>query len=73
MPFSVIPVAWLVVRVSEARTLEPPTTPPKLMAPEPVFKVKPLEEAPPLSVLLYVMLLFVVDSAVVAPRVTALP
>ena len=59
LPFSVIPVAWLVVRVSEDKTLEPPTTPPKLMAPEPAFKVKSLEEAPPLRVLLNVMLLFV--------------
>ena len=42
MAFKVIPVVWLVVSDSEDRTLEPPTIPPKLMAPDPAFTVKAL-------------------------------
>ena len=42
MPLIVIPVAWLVVSANEDRTLEPPTTPPRLIAPEPALMVKSL-------------------------------
>ena len=69
MAFRVIPVAWVVVRAKEDNTLEPPTTPPKLMAPTPALTVKALA---PLIVLLKEMAL-PVEALPVEAKVIELP
>ena len=71
LPFKVMPVELLVVSVSEDRTLEPPTTPPKLIAPEPALIVKSLAPFTVEPLPLNVTALFVAAKVIELPRVTA--
>ena len=71
LPLKVIPVEFVVVNVSEDRTLEPPTTPPKLIAPEPAFTVKSLAPLIVEPLPLNVTALFVAAKVIELPRVTA--
>ncbi len=59
LPLRVIPVVWVVVSSMDVRTLVPPTTPPKLIAPDPAFTVKALAPftVEPLPLKLTVLLL----------------